>query len=327
MNKKRKKIEKKKKKIKRNNNKEEIISFLLSKPGFLKWRWDKIQTYLLLRNNNYYKNEECKQALKEAKERQKSKKTTKSIGFIRTIPPPFYDPKDVAFKVAVFKPLDARNTLIIGDTHEPFCKDGYLEHCLKVQREYGCGTVIHIGDMIDNHSVSYHEHDPDGRSPGDEYQLALSKCEEWYRAFPQVKICIGNHDRLPFRKAFTAGLPKNWLKNYQEMFNSPKTWEWDFVHKINGIIYQHGTGMMGEMASVNAARENRQSTVIGHLHTVCNIRFLASEKDLIFGMNVGCGIDHSKYAFAYGREATRKPVVACGVVLNGELPLNIPMKL
>ncbi len=111
------------------------------------------------------------------------------------------------------------------------------------------------------------------------------------------------------------------------MFNSPKGWKWDFVHKINGVIYQHGTGMSGEMASINAARENRQSTVIGHLHTVCNTRFLASSKDLIFGMSVGCGIDHSKYAFAYGKENTRKPVLSCSVVLNGKMPLNIPMIL
>ena len=79
------------------------------------------------------------------------------------------------------------------------------------------------------------------------------------------------------------------------------------------------------MASINAARENKQSTVIGHLHTVCNTRFLASYKDLIFGITVGCGIDHTKYAFAYGREQTRKPVLACAVVLNGTTPINLPM--
>ena len=132
---------------------------------------------------------------------------------------------------------------------------------------------------------------------------------------------------MPFRKAFTAGLPASWLKTYQELLQSPKTWEWDFVHQINGVIYQHGTGLSGEMAAINAARENRQSTVIGHLHTVCNTRYLASFKDLIFGVSVGCGIDHTSYAFAYGRENTRKPVVSCSVILQGNTPINIPMSL
>ena len=220
-----------------------------------------------------------------------------------------------------------KNVLVIGDTHEPFCKKGYLEFCREIQEKYDCGTVIHIGDLVDNHCVSYHEHDPNGKSIGDEFQEALVNCKRWYHTFPNVKICIGNHDRLPFRKAFTAGLPQNWLKTYQELFESPKTWQWDFIHKHNGVIYQHGTGMSGEMAAVNAARDNRQSTVIGHLHTVCNTRFLAAEKDLIFGVTVGCGIDHSSYAFAYGREQTRKPVLACAVVLDGQTPINIPMNL
>tara|TARA_R110000868_G_scaffold45813_2_gene151752 strand:- start:307 stop:1164 length:858 start_codon:yes stop_codon:yes gene_type:complete len=216
------------------------------------------------------------------------------------------------------------NILIIGDTHEPFTKQGYLEFCRQIQEDFDCGTVIHIGDLTDNHAVSYHDKDPDGLSPGSEFNDALIACKRWYSVFPDVKICIGNHDALPFRKAFTAGLPKGWLKTYQELLQSPTTWEWDFKHIVNGIIFQHGTGLSGEMAAINTARENRQSTVIGHLHTVCNTRYLASYKDLIFGMSVGCGIDHEKYAFAYGKENSRKPVVSCGVILNG-IPINIPM--
>lgn len=222
---------------------------------------------------------------------------------------------------------DPNNVLVIGDTHLPFCKEGYLEFCREQQEKYNCGTVVHIGDLVDNHAVSYHDSDPNGKSAGDEHKLALEQCKKWYEVFPYVKICTGNHDALPFRKAFTAGLPSNWLKSYQELFQSPKTWEWDFVHQVAGVIYQHGTGLSGEMASINCARENRQSTVIGHLHTVMNTRFLASYKDLIFGVSVGCGIDHKAYAFAYGKENTRKPVVGCSVVIGGKLPINIPMEI
>ena len=222
---------------------------------------------------------------------------------------------------------DPDNVLVIGDPHEPFTKEGYLEFCRKIQQEYDCGIVVHIGDAVDNHAVSYHEKDPEGMSAGDEFNLALERMKRWYYTFPNVKVCIGNHDALPFRKAFSAGLPKTWLKTYQELLQSPPTWEWDFVHQVNGVIYQHGTGLSGEMAAINAARENRQSTVIGHLHTVMNTRFLASYKDLIFGVTVGCGIDHEKYAFAYGKQNTRKPVVACAVILDGKLPINIPMPI
>jgi len=219
------------------------------------------------------------------------------------------------------------NVLVIGDLHIPFEKEGYLEFCRKIQEEYNCGTVVFIGDIVDNHAMSYHEHNPNGKSIGDEYKLSLDKCAKWYSVFPVAKVTLGNHDVLPFRKAVTHGFPKEWLKTYEEMLQSPKTWEWDFVHIVKNVIYQHGTGMSGEMASINAARENRQSTVIGHLHTVMNTRYLASYKDLIFGVSVGCGINHKEYAFAYGKENTRKPVIACAVVLNGKLPINIPMEI
>lgn len=234
--------------------------------------------------------------------------------------------KDPDLNIKPYLDGNPDNILVIGDPHEPFTKEGYLRFCRETQEKYDCGTVVHIGDAVDNHAISYHEKDPEGMSAGDEFNLALERMKMWYYTFPNVKVCIGNHDALPFRKAFTAGLPKTWLKTYQELLQSPPTWEWAFKHEINGIIFQHGTGLSGEMAAINTARENRQSTVIGHLHTVCNVRYLASSKDLIFGLSVGCGIDHEKYAFAYGREHSRKPVIACAVIENG-IPINIPMPI
>jgi hypothetical protein len=277
-----------------------VYEFLCAKPGYFKKSYDIISKLT---------DETNSEVIRLAKELYRN--TTKST----------------ATKLEPYLDGNPNNVLVIGDPHEPFTLEGYMAFCREMQEEYDCGTVVHIGDAVDNHAVSYHEKDPEGMSAGDEFNLALLKMKEWYYTFPNVKVCIGNHDALPFRKAFTAGLPKTWLKTYQELLQSPPTWQWDFTHEINGVIYQHGTGLSGEMAAINAARENRQSTVIGHLHTVCNVRYLASFKDLIFGVSVGCGIDHEKYAFAYGKQNTRKPVVACAVILNGKLPINIPMSL
>jgi predicted phosphodiesterase len=58
--------------------------------------------------------------------------------------------------------------LVIGDTHLPFELPGYLEFCLSIQKRVKCGTVVHIGDLVDNHAISYHEHDANGKSPIDE---------------------------------------------------------------------------------------------------------------------------------------------------------------
>ncbi len=96
--------------------------------------------------------------------------------------------------------------LIIGDTHVPFEKKGYIEFCLEVKKKWKCNKVVHIGDLVDNHSISYHEHDPDGLSPEDEMRLADKHLESWYKAFPKVSLCRGNHDSLVDRKTRTTGL-------------------------------------------------------------------------------------------------------------------------
>jgi len=219
------------------------------------------------------------------------------------------------------------NVLIIGDLHEPFCLDGYLEHCLKVYNDFNCNKVLFIGDLLDNHAVSYHEHDPNGKSPYDEYLLAIERLKRWYLAFPEAKVCIGNHDELPVRRVFSSGLPKFWIKSLEQILQVPDTYEFGLHHVIDDVFYTHGTGLSGDGAAMKIADKNRQSAVIGHLHSVSNIKYSASYKDIIFGMTVGCGIDYKQYAFNYGRDLPNKPIISCGVVLEGKVPVLIPMEL
>ena len=70
---------------------------------------------------------------------------------------------------------ETRNVLVIGDLHEPFCLDGYLEFCIEQYKTYNCNQVIFIGDILDNHAFSYHEPDPDGMSAGMELQESIKK--------------------------------------------------------------------------------------------------------------------------------------------------------
>ena len=82
------------------------------------------------------------------------------------------------------------------------------------------------------------------------------------------------------------------------------------------------------MAHKNRAISNRQSTVIGHCHSFGGVNYMASRNDLIFGMNVGCGIDVDAMAFSYGKNFPKKPTLGCGVVLDGgRTAIFIPMDL
>lgn len=217
--------------------------------------------------------------------------------------------------------------LVIGDMHEPFSNRKYLEFVREVYNEFGCDQVVFIGDVVDNHAVSYHDHNPDGMSPGSELQQAKSKLQKWVSAFPKALVCIGNHDELLYRKAVTHGLPSEAFKGFNGIYGTPETWQWRLSWDIDNVLYQHGTGNSGENAHKSRALKNRQSTVIGHVHSHAGVAYMASEKDLIFGMNVGCGIDIKSYAMVYGRNFVCRPTLGCGVVLEGKHAFFIPMDL
>ena len=70
--------------------------------------------------------------------------------------------------------------LVIGDLHEPFCLDGYLEHCQETYAKYNCNRVVFIGDCIDNHFSSYHEVEiSDNYNDKTELDFAIKKITKW----------------------------------------------------------------------------------------------------------------------------------------------------
>jgi len=224
--------------------------------------------------------------------------------------------------------LHKDHILVIPDTHIPFEKEGSLDFCVDIQKRVKCGTIVHIGDAVDNHALNYHEHDPNGRSPIDEMREADDHLKSWFKAFPSLFLCKGNHDCLVDRKGRTVGLPERAFKPFREIWGLPKGWKDAFTWEIDGVRFQHGTGYAGDTAHMKAAYNNRQSTCIGHTHSAGAIGYIANEKDCIFGMNVGCLIDRDMYAFKYGKDFRKKPILGVGVITDaGRFAQFFPMSL
>lgn len=214
------------------------------------------------------------------------------------------------------------NVLVIGDTHMPFDRPGYLEFTRNMQEAFDCGVVVHIGDETDNCALSQYERDPDGLSAMSEFEIALERLKDWYEVFPEVKVCIGNHTARPFRMARTIGIPSKFIRSYEEIWEAPKGWQWEDSYEIHGVHYTHGNGSSGQAAALKRAMQLRQSVVMGHLHKDAGIQYNVSARDAIYGMQVGCGISDHEYAFYYAKDDPRKSIISCGVVLNrGKLPI------
>lgn len=217
---------------------------------------------------------------------------------------------------------DTRNILVVGDLHCPFDLKGYLEFCLEQYEAFNINHVIFIGDILDNHAFSYHEADPDGMSAGLELEKSIEKVSHWYNAFPDADVCIGNHDRLAARKSFTGGIPKAWIRSYNEVLNTPK-WNWVESVVYDDVLYEHGEGGQAQ----TKAKNNLMSSVCGHTHTEAYCKWFVGKRYRIFAMQVGCGVDSSTYAAAYARNY-KKQAIGCSVILNnGTLPINLLMPL
>jgi len=214
------------------------------------------------------------------------------------------------------------NVLVIGDIHEPFCLDGYLEHCKEQMHKYQCTEVVLIGDVIDSHYSSFHRADPDGYGAGDELERAIDKIHHWHNAFPIAKVCIGNHDAIVRRKAFDCGLSKAWIRDFDEVLGV-EGWDFKEDHTINGVLYVHGTGTSGRSAAANKSLEYGVPVVQGHIHTEASVIYTGRAG--LWGMQVGCGVDRDSYAMAYAKYFPKAYKLSCGVVLNnGTLPIVIP---
>ena len=217
---------------------------------------------------------------------------------------------------------DENRVLVIGDLHEPFCLDGYLDFCKDVYQKYLINKVVFIGDIIDNHYSSYHETDAEAMGGKDELDYAISKINKWYKAFPKADVTLGNHDRIIIRKAQTSNIPSKWIKEFNEVLETPK---WNFCTDVyyDGVRYVHGD-KSGKPRM--AAKRDMVSTVSGHYHTDMYCEWYFGKTRAIFGMAVGCGVDSKSYGMAY-MQGGKKEAIGVGVVIGGHTAFNLKMDL
>ena len=211
------------------------------------------------------------------------------------------------------KQQEENRVLVIGDLHEPFCLDGYLEFCKGIYDKYKCNKVVFLGDVIDNHCMSYHENSLDADGINLEFEKAKVGIKKWHDIFPNAIVTSGNHDNLGVRKAKTASIGKQWIKGLAEVLETPN---WKFVPHIiiDDVLYTHGTGRQASSRCL----EDNISVCQGHYHSKSYVNYyVGSNNKKKFAMQVGCGVDVSSYAMSYGRDFA-KPHINCGVVINGQ---------
>lgn len=150
-----------------------------------------------------------------------------------------------------------------------------------------------------------------------EADLAQESMRRWYKEFPEVLVTVGNHGALPYRQVIASGVPKKMGKSYEEIWEAPVGWKWVGSIEHQDVFYIHGNKRSGMPPAFRASKERGQSVVMGHTHTAAGVWYQSGARRHTFGMNVGCRMDQSRYAFAYSHNSDKLFINGCGVVMPG----------
>ncbi len=218
---------------------------------------------------------------------------------------------------------------IIGDSHCPVQLEDYPKWCMDVFSQWDVDRIVHIGDLADFHAASFHDSEVGFCDVVSEMEVAREQIQGMQDVFGKdVEVLQGNHDSNLRRKVKAIGLDPDLLRGPSDIWGV----DWEFhprYHKlvIDDVIYMHGDqGKGGKTPALAKAEGEWMSVVCGHHHSAAGVWYGCNSNTRYFGMNVGCGVNHRHAVMAYGATFAAKPMLGCGVVIDGT-PYFEPMPL
>lgn len=223
-----------------------------------------------------------------------------------------------------------KSVLIIPDTHNPFQHKDTIKFLSAIKQKYlkKDSLIVHLGDEIDGHNISFHDTDPNiPFSPSSELEEAIKGIKELEELFPKVFLCTSNHGSLVYRRATANGIPLSVIKSYEEILGTPK-WQWhdEYILETNmGEIYLcHGkTAAAGKLCK----EMGTYGAIQGHFHGKFQVNWSTTATGTRFDAYSGCLIDQSSLAFSYGKNHLPKPILGALLITKRGYPKMIRMIL
>ena len=224
------------------------------------------------------------------------------------------------------KPVeDNSRILLISDLHIPYNHKDALAFLQHLKDKHKPTRVICMGDELDKHALSYHDSDPDLASAGDELRKSLPIIAELKKMFPVMDILDSNHGSLVWRKAKTHGIPRHYIKSYNDVLEVDERWKWHHdltVDLPNGqkVYLHHGKSNR----VINLSQQMGMSCAQGHYHEILAVSYWGNPNGLHWALQTGCLIDDESYAFSYNNVNIKRPVIGTALIIDS-LPILEPM--
>lgn len=222
---------------------------------------------------------------------------------------------------------DNSRILFISDMHIPYHHPDLIAFLTHLKEKYNPTRVVCLGDELDKHALSYHDSDPDLPSAGDELRKSLPVIKELFALFPKMDVIESNHGSLVWRKAKTFGIPKHYIKSYNDVLGVDGGWRWSFDLTItlpNGQRCYVHHGKVNDVTKLS--QQMGMCAVQGHYHESFKIDYWGNPNGLFWGMQCGCLVEDDALAFSYNNVNIKRPVIGTGVVINSQ-PILEPMLL
>ena len=213
---------------------------------------------------------------------------------------------------------DNSRILFISDMHIPYHHPNLINFLQMLKDRYNPTRVICLGDETDKHALSFHDSDPDLMSAGDELRAALPVIAQIHEMFPVMDLVDSNHGSMVWRKAKHHGIPRHYIKSYNEVLGVGDGWKWhnDLVIDLpdgQQVYVHHGK----TKDALKVSQSMGMSFVCGHFHEDFSVKYWANPNGLYFAMNSGCLIDDANYAFAYNNVNLHRPIIGTSLIVDG----------
>jgi predicted phosphodiesterase len=222
---------------------------------------------------------------------------------------------------------DNSRILLISDMHIPYNHPDLLDFLQHLKDKYQPTRVICLGDELDKHALSYHDSDPDLPSAGDELRKSLPVIAKLFEMFPVMDVIESNHGSLVWRKAKTFGIPKHYIRSYNDVLGVDEGWKWSFDLTITLPNGQKCYIHHGKTSNViQLSQQMGMCAVQGHYHEAFRIDYWGNPNGLFWGMQCGCLINDDALAFSYNNVNIKRPVIGTGLIIDSQ-PVLEPMLL
>jgi hypothetical protein len=227
--------------------------------------------------------------------------------------------------------LDARGkrVLFISDSHIPYSKRGYLDFLKKTKDDFvrDGDLIIHVGDELDFHNLSFHDSDSSLFSGGHELDRSIEELHQengLAKLFPKMFLLESNHGSMILRKTKHNEIPIRVLRPLPDLYETPH-WSWHesilLLTDLGWVYCTHGkSAAYGRMVNSIGA-----SVVQGHFHTKFEITYHRSVLATRFSMFVGCLADRDSLAMAYAKSNIPEFINGTGGIWESGHPVLFPM--